>query len=91
MCLGKWAFCYLDMTLPYFEEKKNEPKDLNALFFQIPDGKKVIGGSAYKGEPTKATITRGEDCPELQNFKAWTKARQGTFHSCLKLFKVHSG
>jgi hypothetical protein len=50
--------------------KKKETKDPEALQFQIPEGKKMIGDSGYKGESEKVTITREGDSDNLKKFKA---------------------
>ena len=40
-------------------KKENEAKwDKKALYFKIPKGKKLIGDSAYQGEPEKINIDR---------------------------------
>jgi hypothetical protein len=70
--------------------KKNEPKDQNALFFQIPDGKRGVGDSGYKGEPGKISITREGDSAAVKNFKGRVKSRHETFNSRLKAFKILS-
>ena len=71
-------------------EKQNEPKDQNALIYKIPDGKRAIGDSGYKGEPGKISITREGDSGAVKNFKGRVKSRHENFNSRLKTFKVLS-
>lgn len=69
---------------------QEEPWDPNALFFQIPEGKKAVADSGLKGEPSKVTVTRELDSPAVVKFKGRAKSRQETFHSRLKCFKILS-
>lgn len=71
--------------------KPNEEKDARALIFKIPQGKKAIGDSAYKGEAGpggKVSISHDEDSAQLKKFKARAKARHETFNGRLKSFNV---
>jgi hypothetical protein len=70
--------------------KKNEAKDETALFFQIPDGKRAVGDSGYRGEPGKVSVTRNGDSGEVKNFKGRVKSRHETFNGRLKAFKILS-
>ena len=46
--------CFHGGTEESKSKTMNEAKwDENALYFQIPDGKRLIGDSGYKGEPKK--------------------------------------
>ncbi|KAL3783723.1 LOW QUALITY PROTEIN: hypothetical protein ACHAW5_008803 [Stephanodiscus triporus] len=36
------------------------PEAINALYFKIPEGKKLIGDSGYKGEPSKISTSVDE-------------------------------
>jgi hypothetical protein len=65
--------------------------DWNALFFKIPEGKKLIGDSGYRGEPSKISITQDEHSAEVKQFFARVKSRQETFNTRLKFFNVLSG
>jgi hypothetical protein len=56
----------------------------NGLMAQIPDGKRAIGDSGYKGEPTKVSITRDGDSAEVKKFKGRVKARHETFPGSVK-------
>ena len=71
---------------------KNEATwDENALYFQIPKGKKLIGDSGYKGEPSKISATVDEHSAEVKEFFARAKSRQETINTRLKSFNVLSG
>ena len=50
---------------------KNEATwDKNALYFQILKGKKLIGDSGYKGEPSKISMTMDEHSAEVKELFA---------------------
>ncbi len=36
------------------DRKKNKVRESNALYFQVPKGKRLIGDSGNKGEPKKS-------------------------------------
>ena len=65
--------------------------DRSALYFRIPQGKKLIGDSGYKGEPTKISTTVAEHSRDVKEFFARAKSRQETFNTRLKFFNVLSG
>ena len=65
-----------------------EEWDKSALYFQIPEGKRVIADGGYAGEPTKITISSNEHPAAMKKFIADAKARQETFHTRLKFFKI---
>ena len=69
-------------------EKKTRPKNQNALFFKIPDGKRVIGDTGYQGEPDKVSVTKDGDSKDVKKFFARAKSRQETFNSRLKAFQI---
>eukprot|EP00980_Cylindrotheca_fusiformis_P009533 scaffold2088_cov119-Cylindrotheca_fusiformis.AAC.2 len=71
--------------------KKGQPQDPEALQFKIPDGKRAIGDSGYRGEPAKISITRKDDSAQVKKFKGRVKARHETFNSRLKQFGVLKG
>jgi hypothetical protein len=53
--------------------KKNDPsKDPNALQFKIPEGKRAVGDSGYRGEPKKVSVTRTNDSRNVQIVVAQT-------------------
>jgi hypothetical protein len=60
----------------------------NGLMARIPEGKRAIGDSGYKGEPTKVSITRDGDSYEVKRFKARVKSRHETFNSRIKSFAI---
>ena len=55
---------------------------------KIPEGKRAIGDSGYKGEPSKISTTRPGDSREVKKFKARVKSRHETFNARLKSFNV---
>jgi len=65
--------------------------DRHALYFHIPEGKKLIGDSGYKGEPLKISTTLSEHKSDTKHFFARAKSRQETFNTRLKFFNVLSG
>ena len=65
--------------------------DRRALYFHIPEGKKLIGDSGYKGEPLKISTTLSEHKSDTKHFFARAKSRQETFNTRLKFFNVLSG
>jgi hypothetical protein len=70
---------------------KNEATwDANALYFQIPEGKKLIGDSGYKGELSKISTTADAHSAEVKEFFARAKSRQETINTRLKSFNVLS-
>jgi len=68
----------------------NEVKNANALQFQIPEGKRAIGDSGYRGEPSKISVSQPKDSASVRNFKSRVKARHETFNARLKSFKILS-
>jgi hypothetical protein len=54
----------------------------------IPNGKRAIGDSGYKGEPTKIAISRDGDSDLVKKFKARAKSRHETFNRRLKSFMI---
>jgi len=73
-------------------KKKNEAVwDKNALYFQIPVGRRLIGDSGYKGEPAKISVTSREHDDKVKKFFARAKSRQESFNTRLKFFNVLSG
>ena len=71
--------------------KSDESKDnwdKSALYFQLPEGKKVTGDGGYIGEPTKC-VTKSKQYPkEMQAWIARSLARQETNHTRLKFFNI---
>jgi hypothetical protein len=60
----------------------------NSLKSMIPDGKRAIGDSGYRGEPSKIALTRDGDSAAVKKFKARVKARHESFNSRLKSFNI---
>jgi hypothetical protein len=60
----------------------------NGLMAKIPDGRRAIGDSGYKGEPDKVSITREGQSDDVRKYFGQLKFRHKTFNSCLKGFKV---
>ena len=63
--------------------KKEQPKsewDKSALYFQLPDGKKAIGDSTYKGLPDKVTVALNGHSKRARDFTNCAKARQESYH-----------
>jgi hypothetical protein len=72
--------------------QKNEATwDKNAFYFQVPEGKKLIGDSGYKGEPSKLSTSVDEHSDKVKEFFARSKSRQETINTRLKSFNVLSG
>jgi hypothetical protein len=70
---------------------KNEATwDADALYFQIPEEKKLIGDSGYKGELSKISTTVDAHSAEVKEFFARAKSWQETINSRLKSFNVLS-
>jgi hypothetical protein len=67
-------------------QSANEPA--NGLKAKIPDGKRAIGDSGYKGEPDKVAITWEGHSNKVKKYFGRVKSRHKTFNSCLKGFKV---
>ncbi len=68
-----------------FQSEENPESGLKVL---IPDGKRAIGDSGYKGEPKKIAVTRPGDSSEVKKFKGGVKSRHETFNARLKSFNV---
>lgn len=64
----------------------NEPA--NGLKAKIPDGKRAIGDSGYKGEPNKVSITRENHSDDVKEYFGRVKSRHETFNARLKGFKA---
>jgi hypothetical protein len=60
------------------------------LFFQISEGKKLIGDSGNKGELSKISTTADEHSAEVKEFFARAKSREETINTRLKSFNVLS-
>lgn len=67
-----------------------EERDQSALFFQLPEGKMLVGDSGYAGEPDKIMITNQEMPKDMIKWLGRVKARGETPHSRLKRFGILS-
>jgi hypothetical protein len=70
------------------DEKNEEDRDQDALYFQLQEGEKLVADSGYNGEPSKIVVTKDEQSDEFKNFLARAKNRQETFHWRLKSFNI---
>ena len=62
--------------------------DKDALYFQIPEGKRVIADDGLVGEPDKITIASPLHTPELKEYIKLAKACQESLHTRLKSFNI---
>ncbi|KAL7458959.1 hypothetical protein ACHAWC_011745 [Mediolabrus comicus] len=68
-----------------------EPKetwDKQAVYHQIPEGKKVVGDSAYEGVPEKCTVKRVGQDKAVRDLIDLALCRQETFHGRLSTFAI---
>jgi hypothetical protein len=71
--------------------KKDTPKETwkpTSFYNTIPDGKKVIGDSLYKGMPEKCTISLPGHDKATKDLINRAKARQERYHGHTKEFNV---
>ncbi|KAL7527586.1 hypothetical protein ACHAWF_002234, partial [Thalassiosira exigua] len=68
-------------------KKKDKVKDPNCLANQIPEGKRVIGDSAFKSSKKVSTLAPG-DSKQVKNFKRRAAARQETLFKRFKDFGI---
>lgn len=54
----------------------------------IPEGKKIIGDSGYRGEPDKITTPTRHDTLVVKNYKSRALSRHETFNKRIKSFGV---
>ncbi|KAL3786428.1 hypothetical protein ACHAW5_007529 [Stephanodiscus triporus] len=55
--------------------------DQNALYFKIPEGKRLIGDSGYKGEPSIISTSVDEHSDKVKEFFARAKSGQETINT----------
>ena len=83
---GPFCASKLDITIFRFgggDENNPGPN----LRDKIPEGKRAVADSGYKGEDGKTcSITRQSDSKEMKEFKARAKSRQEVFNSKVKAF-----
>jgi hypothetical protein len=70
------------------QDVPQERWDNTSLYFKLPQGKKAIGDSAYKGIPEKVTITLDGHSRKVKGFINRAKARQENYHWRLKTYSV---
>ncbi|KAL7536423.1 hypothetical protein ACHAWF_013824 [Thalassiosira exigua] len=68
--------------------KQDKEKDMDALYYKLPAGKKAIGDSGYDGMPEKVIVTREGHSKELKQFLGRAKNRQESLHTRLKSFRA---
>ena len=69
-------------------KKKEKVGDPNALMNHIPDGKRCIGDSGMRGEPSKISTTKPGHSKEVKKFFSRVRARQETLFTRMKNFDV---
>ena len=69
--------------------KKNE-WDKSALYFHIPQNLKLVGDSAYGGQPDKVTTTNDSHSKATKELFARMKSLQETVFKRIKDFKILS-
>lgn len=82
---------YHDKSLFCGAETMDDPQDQwdrNALFFQIPIGKKAIGDVAYEGIPERVTVKRHDHTHDVLEFLDRAQNRQETYHSRLENYNI---
>ena len=62
--------------------------DNDAIYFQVKNGKRIVGNSGYRGEPSKLVVKRDEHSPEFKEFIGRVLSRQETLFKGLKDFKI---
>jgi len=68
------------------EDKKYWNK--KSLYFQLPEGKRVIADGGLAGEATKITIATKSQPKELKDYIKLAKARQETLHTGFKSYNI---
>ena len=67
---------------------KEKHWDKSSLYFHVPEGVKLVGDSAYRGQPDKVTTTKDAHKPTITKLFARIKSMQETCFKRLKDFKV---
>ena len=62
----------------------------DSLLNEIPDGKKGIGDSGYRGEPTKISFHRPKHSKDMTNFINRARARHENFNARIKNYNILS-
>jgi hypothetical protein len=60
----------------------------SSLYFNVPESVKLVGDSAYAGQPDKVTTTKDAHSPTTKRLFARMKSMLETCHGRLKNFKV---
>lgn len=63
----------------------------DGILTKIPEGKKVIGDKAYRGEPDKFSTPNPHDSKNVKAFKGRVRARHESVNKRIKDFKVIDG
>ena len=73
--------------------KKGKEKEWkkSSLYFKLPEGLRLVGDSAYKGQLDKVSITNDAHNPETKELFARMKSMQETVFKRMKDFKVLQG
>lgn len=69
-------------------EEGVENWDKDALYFKVPDGKRLISDGGLAGEPSKITCASSLHPKDMQDYISKAKARQETLHTRLKSFNI---
>ncbi|KAL7544298.1 hypothetical protein ACHAWF_007685 [Thalassiosira exigua] len=69
-------------------KEKKEHWNENALYFKVPEGKKVVGDGGFAGEPSKITTKSRQHPKEMRDWISRVLARQETLHTRLKSFNI---
>ena len=72
----------------YSGNKDTNSWDPDSLYFQIPDGKRIIADDGLKGEKDKIIMASRWHSDRLKKYIKDAKARQETFHTRLKSFNI---
>ena len=62
--------------------------DRNALYFQIPSGKKAVADKGLNGEPSKVITNSREYPKKMRDWISDVLARQETLHTLIKNFNI---
>lgn len=63
-------------------------REPNGILEKIPDGKKIIGDKAYRGEPDKISAPNLHDCLMASTYKGRARSRHETFNKRIKDFQI---
>ncbi len=60
------------------------------MYFKIPEGKKLIGDSGYKGEPSKLSTTVDEHSDKVKEFFCSSKITSRDYQHEVEVFQTFS-